>query len=76
MGNEGTKSGLNLPLKLAIVASRIAQGEIAQRSGIRETRLSKIVTKRVDATEQEMHAIARVLGKSVADLFVIEETLA
>ena len=72
MGNEGTKSGLNLPLKLAIVASRVAQGEIAHRAGIREIRFSKIVTGRTVPSPEERKSIAAVLDKSVDDLFVAE----
>lgn len=59
-----------MPLKLAIAASGRTQRVIAQRTGIEETRLSRIVRSQVSPFPHEKRALARVLRSSIRTLFV------
>lgn len=70
MTKKGRKKNHDLRLKIAIIQSRRTQRDIAQRARIGEVRLSKLV-RRVDtpATDDEMNALAKVLGRPVEDLF-------
>lgn len=64
-----SKMTMNVPLKVAIVASGLSQREIALRSGIGEVRLSAIVHERKTATPAERRLLARLLGWPVRGLF-------
>lgn len=63
------KQTMNVPLKVAIVASTYSQRAIALRTRIGEVRLSAIVHGRKTATAAERQALARVLGWPVGGLF-------
>jgi hypothetical protein len=60
---------INLPLKVAITASGRKQKDVAKRARINQWRLSRIVTRDVDARPEEQARLARVLGRSIAELF-------
>lgn len=72
----GTKSDLNLALKLAIVATRKSQREVAQLAGIGEIHLSKIVCNRAIPTADERRDLARVLRKPQHELFPMSDEAA
>jgi transcriptional regulator with XRE-family HTH domain len=57
------------PLKLAILAARIRQYEVAQRAQITETRLSRLATGRALPTDAERKRLAEVVGVPEARLF-------
>jgi transcriptional regulator with XRE-family HTH domain len=67
---------MNLPLKLAIVASRFSQIELAGKIGIHESRLSKIVRGHIEPNDAERASIAKALRKPVADLFAGHQEVA
>ncbi len=59
----------NKALKHAIVDSDMRQRVIAKRTRIDETRLSRIASGQLHATERERKALARVLGRPQHELF-------
>jgi transcriptional regulator with XRE-family HTH domain len=64
---------VNLPLKLAIVASRRTQRRVALATRITEGRISEIVTQRsTPPTPDEQAKIAKYLGKAIAELFPVD----
>jgi transcriptional regulator with XRE-family HTH domain len=60
---------LNAALQRAIRESGLKQTFIADRVGINESRLSRIVRGHIDASEHEKKALALVLNARVAQLF-------
>lgn len=76
MQPTSTKSDLNVPLKLAILASGRRQHEIARRARIREVRLSTIVNGHIEPTDAEKRRIAKVLRLAQSDLFPTTEATA
>jgi plasmid maintenance system antidote protein VapI len=60
---------VNTKLKLAIIESRAAQYTVAALAEINETRLSRIILGRIEATDAEKARLARVLGLTVDELF-------
>lgn len=74
-----TRDELREALLAAPVSRRLAvffalkatlrQGEIADRAGLTDTELSRIVTGRRRPTDDQRKAIAKALGIAVADLF-------
>lgn len=55
-------------LKKAIIDAAIPQYEVARRTKISETRLSRLVTGRASPTDEERTALATVLGAASVDL--------
>jgi transcriptional regulator with XRE-family HTH domain len=60
---------MRLELKLAVVATRKTQREIARALEIGEVDLSRIVCGVTTPTQDQMDAIAKELGKPVGELF-------
>lgn len=67
---------LNTTLKMAILTSGQTQTDIAKRTDIHESRLSRIIRGHQDPNEDEKKRIARALRISVDELFVSEEASA
>lgn len=66
----GTKSPEPLlELKMALLRTGVPQFEAARRIGISETRLSRILCGRIEATPSEQSALATLVGGSVERLF-------
>ena len=63
----------NIALKVAIVQSGQKQRVIAQRSRIPEIRLSHFVTGRLEPTHMECARLAKILGRSITDLFPLTD---
>lgn len=59
----------NVPLKMAMFASGKRQQNIAKAAKIDPAKLSHVVRGRREFTPNERRRIARVLGKSEAELF-------
>jgi transcriptional regulator with XRE-family HTH domain len=59
----------NTTLKSVIFDSGTTQLSVAQKTGIPESRLSKIVRGHVEASDVERKLIAKVLRKPVGELF-------
>jgi transcriptional regulator with XRE-family HTH domain len=57
------------PLKVAILERGRTQIEVAHRTGIAESRLSKIVRGHVEPTKAERRCIAKELGADEASIF-------
>lgn len=66
----------NNDLKMAIFKSGKTQWDIAERAGMHETRLSKIVRGRMQPNGDEKKALAKALKKTVHDLFPEEAAVA
>lgn len=60
---------MRVNLKAAVLRSRRSQYEIAQASGMSETRLSRIVMARVEPSPEERKQLATVLGSDERELF-------
>lgn len=60
---------MNYELKSALLRSGVAQYEIAQRAGLSETALSRIVRGRRAATCEERQRLAVALGLPESALF-------
>ena len=56
-------------LRIALIEARIHQYELARRSGISETKLSRILCGRREPTAEERRVLASVLGKPESALF-------
>jgi transcriptional regulator with XRE-family HTH domain len=59
----------NRALKIAIVDAAITQRRLAKRARIDETKLSRIISGEVLATPKEQKTIARILQRSIDELF-------
>lgn len=59
----------NHNLRIAIVHTGVKQYRIADLAKINESRFSKIVNGRIEATPEEQKRIARALKKPVSELF-------
>ena len=57
------------PLKKIIYKSGYRQGYVAEQAGIPENRLTQAVTGRYDLSAHEQKRLAKVLNKTVAELF-------
>ena len=55
-------------LKREIVQRRLLQADLAEATGIHETRLSRIVNGRVKPKDYERKQLASALGKTVEEL--------
>jgi hypothetical protein len=64
----------NVALKVAIVESGKKQRVVARLSRIPETKLSHIVRGRLEATDRERTALAKVLSRTVDQLFPHADT--
>lgn len=63
---------MNKALKIAIVDRGLKQYVIAQRIGVDEARMSGFVNERFEPTADEKRKIARILRKSVTELWPSE----
>lgn len=59
----------NVALKAAIFESPLFQDDIAAKTGIHYSKLSRIIHGKTEPSDAERKAIARVLKRSVHDLF-------
>lgn len=59
----------NTDLKMAIFRSGLTQTEIAKRTGIYESRLSRIVRGHQDANDDEKRVLAKALKVKTDQLF-------
>lgn len=59
----------NTTLKMVLFDNGITQLTIAQKTGIPESRVSKIVRGHIAASDTERKLIAKALRKPVAELF-------
>lgn len=66
----------NAALKLAIFNSGKRQIDIAEKAGMDETKLSKIIRGYRTASPEERSALARVLRKPIHELFPDAEVTA
>ena len=66
----------NFRLKAAIVRSGFTYRDVAGRIGIREIRLSFIVTGRIVPKPEEQRALAVLLETPMSELFPADEALA
>lgn len=66
----------NVALKTAIFATGHEQQQIAKRARISPQKLSHVIHGRRDLDDRERERLARVLGKTEAELFPSEEALA
>ncbi|HMI82554.1 MAG TPA: helix-turn-helix transcriptional regulator [Polyangiaceae bacterium] len=60
-----------IELKLAILRCGIRQYDLAARVGMDETRLSRIVCRRIEPTAEESKLLATALGADERQLFVV-----
>jgi transcriptional regulator with XRE-family HTH domain len=60
---------LNVALRVAIAATGRTQKDVARRAEINQWRLSRIVRNDVTPTPKEQARLARILGKTVPELF-------
>lgn len=60
---------LNVALKVAIIEAGWVQIELANKLGIHESTFSKIVNGHLEPSDEQKQAIARVLGRTVDQLF-------
>jgi transcriptional regulator with XRE-family HTH domain len=67
---------MNMSLKLAITASPYSQIELAGKTGIHESRLSKIVNGHLDPNAAEQAALAKALRKPISELFPAKQEVA
>ena len=61
---------VNLKLKLALLSKFGSQTEAAQRLGLHESRLSRLVRSRVRASREDKEALARVYGERHAQILL------
>lgn len=67
---------LNPRLKLAIFTSGTSQTVVARKTGIDESRLSRIINGHAEPTPDEQKVLARALRKPVDELFPGSEAVA
>jgi transcriptional regulator with XRE-family HTH domain len=60
---------INIALKTAIMEEETSQVVIAGKTGIHESRVSQIIRGHREPSDDEKRAIAKVLKRSVHDLF-------
>lgn len=60
---------LPTPLRIAIAASGLTQREIAERAGVSEVHLSRIVNRHRHADDVTQRRIACAVGRRVEELF-------
>lgn len=60
---------MNRSLKIAILDSGFKSYQVANQAGILETRLSRLVSQAVNATEVEKKKIASVLKVPISKIF-------
>lgn len=60
---------MNMPLKLAVVASGKPAYQIAAQLDITDTRLSKIIYGRLGPKVEEQQKLSEILGKPICELF-------
>ena len=60
-----------LELKVELILRGISQADMAERVGLSESRMSRILNGRVEAREYEIKAIRRVLGLDTKDKAVL-----
>jgi hypothetical protein len=60
---------MNVPLKLAIVASGVSQRKVAWDAGLSESRLSDIVRGWSAPRDWERASLAHVLGRDESSIF-------
>ena len=58
-------------LKIELMRRGISQADMAERVGLSESRMSRILNGRVEAREYEIKAIRRVLGLETKDRAVL-----
>ena len=58
------------PLKLEFVRRGLVQADIAQAAKMSETKLSRIINRRVEPSDQELEKLAMILGVSSDQLKV------
>lgn len=73
MGNAPT---FNAALKLAILTSGQTQTDIARKTDIHESRLSRIIRGHMEASDDEKKRIARALRAPAEELFPAAEASA
>lgn len=66
----------NSTLKTAIFLKRTTQTLVAQKAGVQESRLSRIIHGYVSPSDDEKRAIARALRLPVEELFPASEAAA
>lgn len=59
---------MNSRLKLALLECGVPQYVIAQRMGVSETRLSRIIRGRAQATREERKSLSELLGVAEEDI--------
>jgi transcriptional regulator with XRE-family HTH domain len=67
------KTERNRTLKVAIIEAGKTQREVAARAGLRELRVSEIVTGRVIASPDERRALAKALRCAQSALFPVAQ---
>lgn len=67
---------INIALKTAIMQAETTQIVIATKTGIHESRVSQIIRGHREPSDDEKRAIAKVLRRSVHDLFPSSEVSA
>lgn len=60
---------LNIALRTAMWERNLSQSEVARRAGWHESKLSKIAHGWRDATDDEKKTLAKILRKTVDQLF-------
>jgi lambda repressor-like predicted transcriptional regulator len=60
---------MNLPLKIALLRAGMRQIDLARRTGLGESRVSRIVNAYYMPTPEEKRKIARALDHSVEELW-------
>lgn len=60
---------MNKALRIAIIERELTQTEVARRIGVDDARMSGFVHGRHEPTERQKKRIARLLRKTVEDIF-------
>ena len=66
---------MNRDLKMVIAGSGLTNYEIELKAGLPLTKLSRLIHGATQPNEDEMKAVAEVLGVRVGDIFNSSETL-
>jgi len=67
---------MSSPLKHALIDHPEAAWRVAQKMGINDVRLSKITRGLTEPREHEKTQLAKILGRSVGDLFPAHKEIA